>query len=238
MVFDKLESILQAVSDVGIDEIIIEPVGEKSLIRGTNSDNLIILFDHVGTKLFDHDIAIQGVKSFLSRIRLFDKDKVKLETELRNGDSTYISVLHLKQGRRKTTFRMGKPKSIHTVTHAPGVDNIAASFKLSKADIEKMLREIQSIGQTGSAIEQTITFQAENGEVHYSLYNGEDDKFDDKIQTDVDSFDPVVYDMKNFTRVLRKSLDVKKDEVEVKLIEIMALRFDMGDVDVILAPIG
>lgn len=231
----KLTNILQNVTDVGIDDIVISPRDEKSHIRGANSDQITIVFYHADELLFDSTVAIQGVSSFLSRLRLFDSDKVKIETEQR-GD--YISMLRFVQGRRKTTYRMGNPSHVPTPSVVPGLATASNTITLTKLDVDKLLKEMSSISLTGKKDEQHIALHSEEGVLHYSIFNGEDDKFFDKIEdTGVEDFDSTVYDVKNFTRVLRKCLDSNIESATITLTDMGALVFPMSEVDIILAPI-
>lgn len=232
---EKLTSILQNIVDVGIDDLVISPKNGTSHIRATNSDQITIVFFQTDMLLFDHTVAIQGANSFLSRLRLFDSDKVSIETEKRDD---YISLLRFSQGRRKTSYRMGNPAHVYAPTSVPGLGDATNTITLTKLDVDKLLKEVGSISLTGKKDEQSISLSSVDGMLHYSIFNGEDDKFYDKFEdTGVDEFDNTVYDIKNFTRVLRKCIDTHKESVKITLTEMGALVFPMGEVDVILAPI-
>lgn len=232
---EELIEILQNVADVGIEDIVISPRDGTSHIRGANGDQITIVFYHAGLLLFDNTVAIQGVSSFLSRLRLFDSDKVKVDTENRDD---YISLLRFIQGRRKTTYRMGNPKHVPTPSVVPGLDTATNHFTLSKADVDKLLKEMSSISLTGKKDEQHISFNSVDGVLHYSIFNGEDDKFYDKIEdTGVSDFESTVFDVKNFTRVLRKCIDTNTEHATITLTDMGALVFPMSEVDIIIAPI-
>lgn len=232
---EKLTNILQNITDVGIDDLVISPKNGMSHIRATNSDQITIVFYQTDVLLFDHTVAIQGANSFLSRLRLFDSDKVKVEVEKRDD---YISLLRFSQGRRKTTYRMGNPNHVYAPTSVPGLGDATNTMTLMKVDVDKLLKEVGSISLTGKKDEQSISLSSTDGVLQYAIFNGEDDKFYDKIEdTGVNDFENTVYDIKNFTRVLRKCLDTHKDSVKITLTEMGALVFPMGEVDIILAPI-
>lgn len=233
---DKLESVLQSLADVGIEDIVFTPVDDHScIVRGANAEQIAVVYHTISMQLFDHEVAIQGANSFLSRLRLFDLDKVKLEYETRDD---YISLVRFSQGRRKTSIRMGNPKHMYAPSRVPGLDNLTNHIVLTKVVIDKLLREIASVGLTGKKDEQHITISVTDGELTYSLYNGEDDRFSDKIECDgVSDFTPLVWDMKNFTRVLRKSIDKGGESITISLTPMGAMVFPMGVVNVVTAPI-
>lgn len=232
---EKLTNILQNIVDVGIDDLVISPKGDTSHIRATNSDQITVVFYQTDMMLFDKTVAIQGANSFLSRLRLFDSDKVKVEYETRDD---YISLLRFTQGRRKSTYRMGNPSHVYAPTSVPRLDLATNTITLTKDDVDKILREVGSISLTGKKDEQHISLNSVDGVLHYSIFNGEDDKFYDKFEeTGVDDFDTTVYDIKNFTRVLRKCIDTHKDSVTITMTDMGAMVFPMSEVDIILAPI-
>ena len=97
-----LKSILTTLKDVQITTCSIDPQDEGSLIRGSNKDGGLAVFDTYPNPICDVAMGIQSVDGLLSRIDLFDIEKASVDLD---ETSSHVRSITIKEGKKKASYR-------------------------------------------------------------------------------------------------------------------------------------
>lgn len=231
-----LKLILETLVSVGIDEAIIEPCPEGSLIRAANAAGNIIIFDTIADVVTTSPMGIQSVKGLLSRIALFDIDKCKVEFE-EAGD--YVRDIKIKQGRKSATFRFYPPKNIAAPKGMPAsIESEVLTF--TNEYVKYLGQAITAMTFTGKKEERTITLKGATNGLSVTVSDGEDDTFDEviediKTETNVGTWEAVP-----FQRVMNKSSDYNTTDKSAKFVidNFGIITFDLSFIRVMIAPMA
>jgi len=157
------KELLQELSDIGINECVIEPVDEGTRVRGSNKDRNTIVFKTLEMELVETPIGIQSVRGLLSRINLFESDKAKITTK-DNGEHT--QAVTIKQGRRSATFRCAAPENLAVPKVVPDCGITDENRIIFNADYVGFINDaVSAMSYTGNNAERSISAKVENNEI-------------------------------------------------------------------------
>jgi hypothetical protein len=236
--FSTTKNILETLSGVGIEELVIEPLDKtKSRLRGANKERNIIVFDEVDNQLSDLPLGVMSVKGFLSRLDLFDPDKASISL---TDDSTMINNVLIKQGRKKASYKTADPRHLAVPKKIPGNLESDVNIVLSKETIDYLSQAITSMSYTGAKAERTISLTISNETMTISIFDGEDDTFSDEIACDGASDSPKSsWEVIPFLRVLKKSVELSNDDIGTfHITEHGIAVFQVGEREIIVAPVA
>lgn len=232
----KLRELLEVLSTVGIEEVVLEPSEDGTLIRGSNKEATVVVFHEIEDNMTDGStLAIQSVKGLLSRIALFDMNKASLIAE---DDGELILTLTVKQSRKSATYRCASPGALHVPKKIPGDLGIVNPIVFSSEYVDQISQAISSISQTGAKDKRAISMSVDGGVASLSIFDGESDDFTDQFEVDFPDKRSVSWEAAAFQRVMKQSLSANKDKCIFSITEYGIAPFSLGVVSVLLVPIG
>lgn len=232
----ELKLILETLISVGIDEAIIEPCENGSLIRAANGAGNIIIYDTIEDEIVTAPMGIQSVKGLLSRISLFDVDKCTAEY---THGTEYIRDIKIKQGRKSATFRFCPPKNIHAPKSMPHME-YDKPIVLTHEYVKYLGQAITAMSFTGEKEERVITLKGSQKGLSVKISDGEDDTFDDLVES-IDTETPSgTWEVLPFQRVMNKSSEYNTTDKTASFIidEIGIITFDLSFIRVMISPMA
>lgn len=237
MEINELKLLLEDLQSVGIQSAIFEPNNGVTRVRGTDKDHNIVVFCDTEFYLSDSTIAINDIRSLLSRVRLFDDNKTKIE-ELSTDD--VMDVLTFKEGRKKTTYQCSDVAGIKVPTQIPEVvefkdENI---IKLDDKYVTYFNNAISSISQTVSVSPSHVSIEVKNHEATISVSDGETDSFSDVIEdVGVKEVLRSSWEAVPFSKVMRQAGVEGQDYAQLVVTKQYGFAvFKVGFVEVIVTP--
>lgn len=231
----EVKELLRVMDKVGISEVVFEPTDEgKTRLRGANREKNITIFDEVDVSLVDLPMGIQSVKGLLSRVSLFDEDKASMTTK-DNGD--IITDITIKEGRKKAGFKSAVPKHLAVPDLVPGALESEERITLEESYVKYLSTAITSMSYTGEKKERTISLTSEDGKAEITIYDGEDDSFQDTLEDSEYNLDDVAsWEVVPFERVMKASLEETGDATFFVTDHHIAI-FDLGIFNVMIVPL-
>jgi hypothetical protein len=236
--FSTTKNILETLSGVGIEELVIEPIDKnKSRLRGANKERNIIVFDEVDNQLSGLPLGIMSVKAFLSRLELFDPDKASISV---TNDSTVINNVAIKEGRKKASYKCADPSHLAVPKKIPGNLESTATITMSKERVDYLSQAITSLSYTGNKAERIVTVSIKDEVMSLSIFDGEDDTFSDEIECVGAADSPkAAWEVNPFLRVLKKSAEQSEDDTaRWHITEHGIAVFVVGTYNIIVAPVA
>lgn len=241
MDISALKVILDTLNSVGITQVIIEPLDEGgTMVRGSNKDRTILVFDKLEDRLVDMPMGIQSVPGLLSRIQLFDEEKASIKLE---DNGSIILSATVKQGKKKASFRFVDPTKRDTLpvpARIPGVLKIQENcITLSDDYVKYISAAIMAMSYTGNKADRTLSLSKGSDGVTINVSDGEDDDFTDTLENTIDfELDSTVnYEISSFERLIKVSRDFNvKKESRFTINEHQVAIFDLGVLNVLAAP--
>lgn len=231
----ELTLILETLKSIGIDEVIIDPAEEGSIIRASNADGNIIIHDQIPEQIAEYPMGIQSVRGLLSRIELFDPDKTDVDME-DNGD--YIRGIKLKQGRKTVTFRFCPPRNIHAPAVAP-TSTQSEPITFTKELVKDIRQAITAMSFTGDKQERTISINGNGSRgMELTIYDGEDDAFSDTLDNPQELTNSGVWEVVPFQRVMIQSstYNIPDENATLYIDDIGIATFDLEIMKVMILP--
>lgn len=231
-----LKLILETLSSVGIDEAIIEPTEQGSIIRAANSTGNIIIYDEVPETISEYPLGIQSVRGLLSRINLFDVDKCSSELD---DNGTYVRDIKIKEGRKSATFRFCPPSNIHAPRSAPDTEE-SEVLTLSNEYVKYLGQAITSMSFTGEKEERTISLKGTERGLVVKISDGEDDSFNELVEGIDTETITGVWEVVPFQRVMNKSSEYNTPDKSAlfTIDSIGIITFDLSSMKVKIAPMA
>ena len=227
------KELLQELSDIGINECVIEPVDEGTRVRGSNKDRNTIVFKTLEMELVETPIGIQSVRGLLSRINLFESDKAKITTK-DNGDHT--QAVTIKQGRRSATFRCAAPENLAVPKVVPDCGITDENRIIFNADYVGFINDaVSAMSYTGNNAERSISAKVENNEIVVTINDGEDDSFVDTKAMDVVNCRGV-WEIGPFSKLMKLSSHYVDGDAEFSISEHGVAVFRIGVLDALVPP--
>lgn len=246
----KTKRILEIMKGVNITEAGIFAEGdEKNQIRGITEDKMIIMFTDVD-RFIDTGVGILSVKGLLSRLTLFNEEKMgvdlKTKDSKKTGD-TYVNQIIVKEGRRRSNVTTTDPNMMAVPTKYPDSERVfTAGFTKEYIDyINKMKASVTTSSSSETTLYAELHFNpdSDGSAVDFSIGGGYDD-FDDSIEAEVEekfvgkNFS-VQWKIDPFIRAMKQaSTTVENDEFIVTVNTMGILEIDMEGVVVSVAPMN
>jgi hypothetical protein len=231
-----LKTLLEVLSSVGVEEAVVEPSEDGTLVRGANKDRSVIIYHTIPDSLLECPMGIQSVKGMLSRLELFDSTKSAITTTTHND---LISDLTVKQGRKKASYKCAEPSALTVPKKVPGDLSIVKEITFDKAYVDYLSQAITAMSYTGSKQERSISISVKAGDLELTIFDGEDDSFVDEMK--VDDFEDtkkISWDVQPFQRVLKQSLECRGESAAFTISEHGIAVFDLSLINVLVAPIS
>ena len=231
-----LKTLLEVLSSVGVEEAVVEPSEDGTLVRGANKDRSVIIYHTIPDSLLECPMGIQSVKGMLSRLELFDSAKSAITTTTHND---LISDLTVKQGRKKASYKCAEPSALTVPKKVPGDLSIVKEITFDKAYVDYLSQAITAMSYTGSKQERSISISVKGGDLELTIFDGEDDSFVDEMK--VDDFEDtkkISWDVQPFQRVLKQSLECRGESAAFTISEHGIAVFDLSLINVLVAPIS
>jgi len=238
-----LKKLLDTMNSVGITQAVIEPTedGDGTLIRASNKDKNILVFDSIEEKLVDLPMGIQSVPGLLSRIQLFDEEKASISLD---DNGKIVLAATIKQGRKKASFRFADPHKRDAVpvpAKIPGDLSLSNCVEMQDDYVKYLSSAIMAMSYTGNKAERTISFSKGDDEnIILKVSDGEDDAFSDTLENteSVDLGSAAMWEVVPFERLLKASRDTNKDKVaKFGINDYHIAIFDLGIVKTLVSPL-
>lgn len=232
----ELKLILETLSSIGIEEAIIEPNENGSLIRAANKDGNIIVHDVIPEAISDFPMGIQSVRGLLSRIDLFDIEKC---SAVLDDDSDHIRDIKIKQGRKSATFRFASPRNIQAPKNAPET-NESDVLTLDKEYVKYLGKAVTAMSFTGDKAERTISLHGTDKGLSVKIFDGEDDSFDEVLEDIQIETNKGVWEVNPFQRVMNRSSEYNTTDGSATLVidELGIAMFDLSYIKVMIVPMA
>ena len=244
MNFNKIKEILDILSRVGVEEVAIESAETEhgtinTTVRGASADRQIVVHHTFEEDLIDGvTIGIAALKPFLSRLNLFDMDKIKVSFDGTQEDGS-VEQLTIKEGKRKITYRCYDIDYLGVPSQIP--NNLATDDKFD-FDNERVLYWIKvgnSLLQTARDKEETkVSFSYDDSTIKISIVDGED-KYEEEIEMndiDLPSVDFTRWSLVPFSKLMKEAL-AHGDRVKFGVTENGVAVVRMSDIDIALSPL-
>jgi len=241
MNLSDIKSVLDTISLVGIEEVVMEPSEKGTLIRGANKECNIIIYDDLSLQISELPLGIQSVRGLLSRIDLFDETKCELSSK---DNKTVITDLLLKQGRKKASFKCAEPSHLTVPSMVPGNLDNGNHFVFSKKYIDDLNQAFAAMAFTGTKNERTVSIEVKDDETTISIYDGESDTFSDVLDVGenmVTLTGKFSWEVAPFQRVLKQAIGPNENNIEVAsfvVTEHGIAIFEVGGLSIIVAPVS
>lgn len=208
----KLKELLTELHNAGIQELILEPAQNGTMLKGSGTNNSILVYHFVDHVFSDKTIGIKDINVLLSRINLFDVDKASITLTTTNAGE--VGDIVIKQGRKKVTYRTYRVASIAAPHHIP--DDVAlsdeATIKLDKAYCDYLSKAMASISMTGEKKEQVVKLALSNGTLSTRISDGADDAFTDELDCDIQQESSGLFEIAPFAKILKVSVNSARNE--------------------------
>lgn len=246
MNINKMKEILDILKGIDINEVGFIAEGDENHVRGISSDRSTLVYSSTES-IVEHSMGIVSVKSLLSRLSLFDEEKMGVELVTRKNDKgTHVSEILIKEGRRKSKVSTNDPQLLGIPTEYPPVVDVFA-MSMTKDYIDYLNKMKGSIGSTFSVdqmyVELGFNPTSEENEIELSI-NGDYDNYVDKL-TGIIEEDyigqefSVQWNIDSFMKTMKKAASVNTDEVIMFTVKnIGILEVSVGDIIVSVVPIN
>ena len=232
----EMKNLLTCLNSVGIETVVLENDNDNAKVRGVDPSGSIVVFDTVDIDAFsEYPMAIQSVNALLSRLNLFSNDsKLKL-----GNDGECVTDITITEKRKKVTYRCSDPNNPGLPSKS--IDDLSIrddnSITMTSSQVEELVKAIQSISQTGTKENQTISFSVTDHSASVSVFDGESDSYNDVVENvGMEKCDKVSWDVKSFNKVMRRSAD-GRDTLVFGISKYGTATFNIGDmVDVVVVP--
>lgn len=232
--------ILQTLDSVGIEEAIFEPDPDSqgTKIRGANKSGTIIVYDVIDTEVSSLPMGVQSIRGLLSRIRLFDLEKVSIELK---DNGSEIHDMMIKQGRKKASFSFVEPSKIRAPKFVP-TDGLVEGIEFTEEYATYLNNAMSSMGYTGTKDSQTVSMSCDESVLEVMIHDGEFDSFVDHVEsaTEIEDFTKGYWEVAPFKTVMTQS--VKHSETKTALMSVNPVskvaKFSLGDISVMIAPMA
>lgn len=205
------EKILQVLKSVGVEEAVFKPAdGGGTKIFAADSTANVIIVDHIEQDLVEMPLGVHSVSVLLTRLRLFDLEKVKVSFD-ENERHGCVDRIILKQGRRNVTFRCIRPERAMVPSIIPDVE-YSVTLQMTKDYANFLNNAFSSIGMTGVKSRSYIAMNVENGQVNIKVHDGDEDSFNDSYETDENDIDTSRWEVVPFQRVMKVALSDRETE--------------------------
>jgi len=231
----SIKVLLEALTSVGIDEAVLEPVDGGTLVRGANKDLNVIVYDIVDDTLVEYPLGIQSVRGLLSRLNLFETAKAVIEVEARDGRVVDIMI---KQGRKKASYKCAEPSSLSVPKKVPGDLDITNSIVFNSEYVDHVTQAVSAMSFTGSKAERTVSIAVKDNVATFSIFDGEDDTFSDELDVDFPDIRAVSWEVSPFQRVMKQALDSNSKECRFTITEYGIAVFDLSGINILVAPVS
>lgn len=180
MDISTMKTILEIVNGVKIEELALIPTENGTLVSGIAPDKTAAIFTEIPEKIEDLPMGILSVKGMLSRMNLFDLEKVSVEpTNKEKSGEPYVAALSFKQGRKKSYAVTTHPKMLRVPKEFPDTEP-CFQIGLSKEYINYLKKVVSSI-QTVSRKEVFFGLEYDGGDEAELSIIGDDDTFREPI---------------------------------------------------------
>lgn len=245
----KTKKILEIMEGVGILDAGIFAADGKNQIRGITQDKNTIIYTETD-QFIEHQVGLLSVKGLLSRLNLFDEEKMGVELETlkskKNGED-FVNQITIKEGRRRSKVTTTDPANMRTIpTDYPQCETVFSGV-ISKSYVDyisKMKNSINSASVTDTMyIEMYFDESSDKGTVNFSIGGGYDD-FDDKFDVDInDEFDSETFSVKwkidPVIRAMKQASSISEEEkVEFQVTDRGLLEIDIDGIVVTVAPMN
>lgn len=235
------KELLEVLSSVGIDTCRIMPIEHEgqpaNIMQAMDSRGNVIVYDVLGELVTEKAMGIQSVRGLLSRINLFDIEKVSVTIKV-NERHDIAEEINMKEGRRKASFRFSRPQAIVAVGEMDEFDR-SPLIEFKKEYVDYLKKAISSIMMTGDKEHSYIALEAKDDELTMKVYDGENDSFVETLTIDgLGTIDKCQWEVDSFTRVLKTALQGDESTVVFEVTEMGAAVFDMEVFEVMVAPIA
>lgn len=214
MDIQKLESLLEMLSSVGVEQVKISPTEDGSFISGAGSSGNVLVYDELDEKFSEYPMNIQNVNALLSRLRLFDTTKASITLIDNNrGDESLITSMTIKQGRRKITYHLNR--KVTTPSRMPDMQFDGEPVTMTQPYVEYLSKAINAVSMTGDKQRRILKMSSKDGEVNVIVSDGEHDSFSDtqEVDEDVITFEAAQWNVPAFQKVMRQCVDKSKENV-------------------------
>lgn len=204
---EALNNILKIVSNVGIDNILIESDHESSILSGVNGDNSIILFCHheLPSVLSCMNLVLPNIKMVLARIKSLKDyqcyikvDDESLEVEqmefLTQDGKVVIPCLNFESNKKHFPRMQVDPSTVFSV------------YK-TKEQLTFLNEQLKSFGQKGRKAGK-LSFYNEDG-LSMSFDDGENNSYVESLSIDEEI--EVSYPLTSIYTLFRESHRVEKE---------------------------
>lgn len=232
----KLRELLEVLSTVGIEEVVLESSEIGTRIRGSNKEATVVVFHEIEEEMTDGaTLAIQSVRGLLSRISLFDMSKASITTDVFDD---VVASLTIKQGRKSATYTCAAPNAVHVPKKIPGDLSIVDEIVFGAEYVDHISHAISSMSYTGAKDKKKVSVGIEGNIATLSIFDGESDAFTDEFEVSFPNKRAVSWEVSAFQRVMKQSLAANKDKCIFSITEYGIAPFSLGIVSVLLVPIG
>lgn len=228
------KALLQELADIGINEVVIEPVENGTRVRGSNKDRNTIVFKTIpDLNLVEIAIGIQSVRGLLSRINLFEEEKASIV--LKNGSSFTQSVT-IKQGKRNASFRCSAPSDLAVPKVVPDCEiNDDNRILLDKDYVGFINDAVSAMAYTGNNAERSISVKVESEELVLTINDGECDSFVDNKPMEVVNCRGN-WEIGAFSKLMKLSSHYVDGDAEFSISEHGVGVFRIGVLDALIPP--
>lgn len=228
------KDLLQELADIGINEVVIEPVENGTRVRGSNKDRNTIVFKTVpDVNLVSIPLGIQSVRGLLSRINLFEEDKASIV--LKNGDN-YTQSITIKQGKRNASFRCSSPSDLAVPKVVPDCEvNDENRILFDKEYVGFVNDAVSAMAYTGNNQERSISIKVETNELTLTINDGDCDSFVDTKPMEVVNCRGN-WEIAAFTKLMKLSSTYSEADSEFAISEHGVGVFRIGVLDALIPP--
>lgn len=229
----ELKNVLEVLQSVGIEEAVIDPAEDGSVIRAASKEGAIVIFDCIPEKVANFSMGIHSVRALLSRINLFDVEKASASI---SDDGENVLDMEIKQGRKKAIIRFSDPKRLSAPTTVPDSEK-SDDIVFKEEYVQYLSKAIAAMSFTGKKEERTISIHGDGDSLHISISDGEEDSFDEEIEASGIETDKCRWDVVPFQRVMTKSMDYA-GQASFVVDEYGIATFDLAVMKVMIAPMA
>jgi hypothetical protein len=186
IMYNELMTILDVVSSVGVNTIVIEPNEEGgSRIRGRDKSSQILILDNIPDRICEYPIGVGRVDILKSRLKLFSPDaggEVFLSFQDNAG---VVSKIDIKQGRKKSSYHCSNIRALGTPSLIPGGTSVTEdnAITITPEYGQALCKALESImiGFNDEMAYVQFNKEPDSTEISVNIYDGLSDNFTDII---------------------------------------------------------
>lgn len=220
----RFKNVLEILKGIGAKECGIEEKDGMTLVRSISDDAMIGIYttiEHMGNPA-GAGIGILSIQGMLSRIDLFDLEKATVTfTEEDASDDSFVSSIHVKQGRRKSDIRTTSPSSCRITKQIPEFEK-KFSITFSSDEISMLNKAYQSLRNVTSdkdcEVQLTIN---EDATLNLVMERGQRDRFAETFQGEhlVETKGEVVFAAEPLLRAIKQAGAWSEDQSATVVID-------------------